>query len=261
MKLLLELEWAKTRKYRTFWVFIILFALTLAGVNGILYVAQERLRSASAGQADFGLFGPERLWSTTAWASGFSVLVLGLLVIVLLTNEFVYKTHRQQVMEGLPRSGFVTAKWLTTAILGVYAWVLYVVVTILLGLKSGVSFAEMASGSRFAAFFLLKIAVSLSVAFMWGLWLKRAGLAIVFYLFYVLIGEGIVGFVLNHIRTGLGDFLPLKAPAALVSNPVSRLLPGFGGEGLPEGVLILVACGYVALFVFWSLAYLKKADL
>lgn len=261
MKLLLQLEWGKIRKYRTFWVFLILFTATLAGISAVLYTVQERFHTMSGGQADLSLFSQERLWSTTAWASGFAVLVLGLLVIVLVTNEFVFKTHRQEVMEGLKRSAFMEAKWLVAAGLTLYAWALYIIVTWVLGTMSGLSAAAILTGSAFAGYFLLKIALSLSVALIFALWLKRAGLAIILYLLYVVMLEGILGFFLNRLKEGLGDFLPLRAIGTLISNPVAHLIPGAGEPAIPAGWLLAVSVVYLGVFIAGSIAYFRRADL
>lgn len=261
MKLLLQLEWGKLRKYRTFWVFLILFAVTLTGINAVLYSAQERLLTASAGQADLHLFSPERLWSTTAWASGFSVLVLGLLLIVLVTNEFSFKTHRQEVMEGLTRGQFMAAKWMVAGGLMLYAWVLYVIVTLIIGSLNDLSPGDMTSGIRFGGYFLLKIAVSFSIALIFALWLKRSGLAIVLYLLYVLLLEGILGFVLNRVTDGLGDFLPLKSTGTLISNPAAHLLPGGDYAYVAPWLLVLVAVAYLVIFITGSIVSFRRADL
>lgn len=260
MGLLLQFEWCKVRKYRTFWVFLFLFVVTLVGVNAILYTTQQRLRNASAGQADLSLFSADRLWATTAWAGGFSVLVLGLLVIILVTNEFAFRTHRQAVMEGLSRGQFLAGKWLNVGVLTLFAWVSYVVVTCVLGSLNGLSATALTTAVRFGGYFLLKVALSLAVALCFALWLKRAGLAILLYLLYVLMLEGIIAFLLNRIVDGLGHYLPLKAIGALISNPVARLLPS-SEPAAPVWVLLVVSGGYLAAFLVATFAYFRRTDL
>ena len=261
MKLLLQLEWGKIRRYRTFWAFIILFAVTLAGISAVLYKVREGMHSLTIDAPGVTLFGPGRLWSTTAWAGGFGVLVLGLLVIVLVTNEFVFKTQRQQVMEGMSRTAFMAGKWMVVAGLTAYGWILYVLASWVLGAASGFSVAGIMTGCGFAGYFLLKIALSLSIAMMIALWVRRAGLAIVIYLLYVIMLEGILGFLLNRIAGGLGDFLPLKAVGTLISNPVSRLLPDMGNPAAGTGWLVAASVAYLVIFIAVSVVHVRHRDL
>lgn len=261
MKTLLQLEWMKARKYRTFWIFIILFLVTLAGVNGVLYSIQVKFGTLSGGQADLHLFDSQWIWSSTAWASGFSILVLGLLLIVMITNEFTFRTHRQQIMEGISRTGFLTGKWLMALVFTLFAWILYLAVTLILGTMSHTGGGTLATGFRFALYFLLKVSLSMSVAAMFGLWLKRPGVAIVLYLVYALLLEGILGFILNRILPGLGHFLPLQVGGTLVSNPAVHLMPGLGGGSVPVTGLVAAGVAYLAVFVSVSLYYFRRANL
>lgn len=103
MKKLLWIEWLKVRKYRTFWAFIILYIVSSIGINYVLYHTNTQVQTASGGMLSIHLYNFPQVWSTTAWVSGFSVILLGLLVIVLFTNEYTYKTHRQLIIDSTLR--------------------------------------------------------------------------------------------------------------------------------------------------------------
>jgi hypothetical protein len=94
-----------------------------------------------------------------------------------------------------------------------------------------------------------------------ALWVRRAGLAIVLYLLYVIMLEGILGFLLNRIAGGLGDFLPLKAVGTLISNPVSRLLPQVGSPVVGAGWLVAVSLAYLVIFIAVSVVHVRRQDL
>lgn len=259
MNTLLQIEWMKARKYRTFWVFILLFALALAGVNYAIHEANTQVATVTSGQVKTHLFDTPQVWSTTAWAGGFSVFLLGLLVIVLMTNEFSYKTHRQQIMDGLSRRQFITGKWLNILAFTLLTWVLYAGVTLCMMNYSGEG--NVFDGFYYAGYFFIKSALSLSVAFMFALLFKRSGLSIALYLVYGLLLEGILRHILNRVADGLGNFLPLSAGAYLVSNPFRQLASEMGTSAPAPGWFILTCFCYIFLFVWLSYRYFDRADL
>lgn len=260
MKTLLWLEWMKVRKYRAFWAFVLLFLASEAGLNGVVYSAQSHFQPSLKQQMRLDIFSPAQIWSTTAWAGSFGVLLLGLLLIMLVSNEENFRTRRQHVIDGLSRIQVIAAKWWVAVVLLALAWLTFAATTLVLNAMHGNSAAGLDQGVLFALWFLLKAAVTLAVAFMFGLWLKRSGLAIALYLAYVLLLEGIIGHFLNQIVAGAASFLPLQAGASLVSNPLVHVLPG-SHPSLAPGLLAAICVGWATLLVVLSLLYIRKADL
>lgn len=249
----------KVKKYKTFWAFLILFVVTLGGINYAVYTLDTKVHTASQGQINIDLFTFPQVWSTTAWCSSFSVLLLGLLVIVLLTNEYTFKTHRQQIIDGLSRKQFMTGKWLTIGILIIFTWLLYFIITLLIGDRANQ--ASVFDGFYYAGYFLIKVVLSISVAFMFALLFKRSGLAIALYLAYALILEGIIGHLFNNIIDGLGYFLPLASGGYLVSNPFRQIMPGMESVHIQTGWILLTCFCYIILFIGISYRYIQRADL
>lgn len=260
MKRLLWLEWMKVRKYRAFWAFVVLFLVTEAAFTAFLYSAQSNFRAGAAKHIHIDLFRAGDIWSTTAWTASIAVLLLGLLLIMLISNEETYRTRRQHVIDGLSRMQVIAAKWWIALVSLLFAWLSFVVITVIFSALHGNSMADLGEGSLYAVWFLVKAAVTLAVAFMFGLWIRRSGLAIALYLAYFLLLEGIIGHFLNRIISGAGHLLPLEAGGSLVSNPFSRLL-GAGSGTLPPALLAGTCIAYVILFVILSLLYIRRADL
>lgn len=259
MKTLLLLEWMKVRKYKTFWAFIILFAISLAGINYFIHNVQIQTKSLTHGMANIQIFSFPQIWSTTAWAGGFSVLLLGILIITLVTNEYSFKTHRQQIIDGISRKQFISGKWLTIIVFIIFTWISYFILTLIVG--NHTENISVFSGFDYAGYFLVKMAVSLSVAFMFALLFRRSGLAIALYLVYVFILEGIIKHFLDKIAGGLGMFLPLSAGGYLVSNPMRQAIPGIETIHIQPVWILLTCLGYLILFVYLSYRYINHADL
>lgn len=258
MKTLWHIEWMKIRRYRTFWVFLSLFVLVMGGTNWIVYRLEGQVHISSGGQLRMHLFDYPAIWSTTAWCGGFSVLLLGLLLVILVTNEWAFRTHRQQVIDGMGRTRFMGSQWLMAAVLAVFAWLLYVGITLLIGGLGSDALAW--EGLRYALYFLVRTVLILSLALVLALWLKRAGLAIALYLVYVLLGEAILRFIINLWTDGWGVYLPLSAAGHLISNPLAHLIPEYG-RVLPAYGMVALCLGYAVLFVALSLGHIRRADL
>lgn len=94
MARLLSIEWIKLKKYKAFWVLLLLFALACIGINTYLFHLQSKVTVRSGGALKLDLFGSQNLWHTTAWLTNFILILPGVLVILLMANEFSYKTLR-----------------------------------------------------------------------------------------------------------------------------------------------------------------------
>ncbi|MFK5098226.1 hypothetical protein, partial [Klebsiella pneumoniae] len=57
------------------------------------------------------------VWQTVAYFSSFFVLLPSILVIMLVTNEYTYKTHRQNIIDGWSRNEFLLSKLIDVAII------------------------------------------------------------------------------------------------------------------------------------------------
>jgi ABC-2 type transport system permease protein len=73
-------------------------------------------------------------WHTVAFFSSIFVLLPSILVIMLVTNEYTFKTHRQNIIDGWSRKQFITSKLFDVLIVSVIATLVYVVVAASYGL-------------------------------------------------------------------------------------------------------------------------------
>ncbi|MBK8090248.1 MAG: ABC transporter permease subunit [Chitinophagaceae bacterium] len=76
------------------------------------------------------------VFRTTAFASSLFVLIPAILVIMLITNEYTYKTNRQNVIDGWSRNEFLIAKFLNVVIISMIVIALYVIVTLSIGFST-----------------------------------------------------------------------------------------------------------------------------
>src|SRR6187431_330058 len=115
---LLKTEWLKIRNYPAFWLLIGLCLLSYPGINYIFLKAFESIvkKENAAGKMISVLLGkpfsfPE-VWHTSAYLISVFVFIPSVLIIMLITNEYTYKTNRQNIIDGWSRRDFMFAKLL-----------------------------------------------------------------------------------------------------------------------------------------------------
>src|SRR5580765_6411318 len=122
---LLKIEWMKLRYYRTFWILTSLYLASIVGINFIVFKVQQRIfdEKQSKGIAEMIIgqrpYSFPTVWQMTSYVSSYLLFLPGLLMIIFITNEFSYKTHRQNVIDGWSRNEFISVKIVLAAILSV----------------------------------------------------------------------------------------------------------------------------------------------
>ncbi|HYD20756.1 MAG TPA: ABC transporter permease, partial [Flavipsychrobacter sp.] len=97
MKALLAIEWLKIKRYRTFWILAAFFTVLLPLWN---YMIASGMMQMGGGGVNFlnRAYSFPGVWENVGfWASIF-IIFLSMLVIILTTNEYTYRTHRQNVI-------------------------------------------------------------------------------------------------------------------------------------------------------------------
>src|SRR5438552_12304467 len=135
-------EWLKIKNYPAFWWVFGITALTYPGVNYLfLYVYHDITKQKStAGQVLKALMGnpfslPEG-WRTMAFFSSFFIYIPAIVVIMLITNEYTYRTNRQNIIDGWSRKNFMTAKMIDVLMLSGIVTLLYAVAALIIGLTN-----------------------------------------------------------------------------------------------------------------------------
>src|SRR4051812_6198783 len=112
MKHLLTIEWMKVRRYRTFWVLFTLFAVSMFGISFIWWYMNQQFETSgdftmkAAGSMLFGSFHFPGVFNTITQISSWLLYFPGFIIIFHTTNEYTYKTHRQNIIDGLERNDF-----------------------------------------------------------------------------------------------------------------------------------------------------------
>jgi ABC-2 type transport system permease protein len=222
---LVKIEWLKIKKYPAFWWMLAIVAFTYPGINYMFHNVYENVinRKDMAGNvAKFLLGNPFAFpdaWHSVAYFSSFFVIVPALLIIMLVSNEFTYKTHRQNIIDGWSRNQFIHAKMIDVAIVSCIVTASYTIVAAIFGFyySDTVHATRWMEELQYIPLFFLQTFAQLSWAFLLAFLLKRAFIALGIFVFYSLIIENIVKTYFRIKDWSIREFLPFE-----ISN---RLLP------------------------------------
>jgi ABC-2 type transport system permease protein len=272
---LLKIEWLKIKNYKAFIIIASCFGLGVVAANYIVFVVYNNftanVQAAELLTGSYNPYGFENTWQTTSYVTGWMLILPALLVIMLTTNEFTYRTHRQNVIDGWSRQQFTNVKLMVAFITALVTTVLVFLTALLFGAFSGTSFSI--NGIAHVGFFFLKALSYNMIAVLFSVLLRRTGFAIG--LFFIYLGvENIISQLLDNwsfrikAESGtnlgaMGDYLPMSASDGLLTFP-SITAKALAQSIMPTSyvwVTAIIAVCYLVLFFWWSKHRMQHSDL
>jgi ABC-2 type transport system permease protein len=265
---LLQIEWLKLKNYRTFWILLLISVISIPAFNYVIYDMMDNSFPKIKGQSILGSpFAFPDVWQTVTWNSSLLLLIPAILIITLTTNEFTYKTHRQNIIDGWGRSQFINVKLIEVLILSLLISVIVFVTSIAFGyygnkIPQGVTmFQEV----RFAAFFFVEMISYSLIAFLISMLIKRAGLAMGVFFIYMIIEQFVVALLRNKYKISWVDFFPQEVTDMLIPQPYGKkILNGADKIKLWESHIptyLIIAAVYVVLYCILTNWRFRKSDL
>ena len=201
-----------------------------------------------------------KVWGTVGYMSSWLLYFPGILFIMLLTNEFNFKTHRQNIIDGWTRSQFIQVKFLFAFLFSFVATFFNFLVALFFGLISTGSVFSF-SGIENVGYILIQTTSYITFAMFLAILFRKSGAAIAVFFLYGLIFEYLITLLIN-VKIGLspvGYFLPLQITDVLLPLP-------FGGKFIyansPEPWLAaLVAIAYIFAYYLFALKKFNNDDL
>ncbi len=262
---LLKIEWLKIKGYKTFWVLATLFLVSIVGVNYFVFYIKEGISQGSA-QANVLIGSPfsfPNVWHTVTYFSSFLLFIPGLMIITSITNEYTYKTHRQNIIDGWSRQQFIHVKIALIVIISVLSTIFVFLTSILYGLLAGSSFSF--EKIQFIGYYFIQALSYGLLALLLSVLIKRSGLSIGLFFLYSFIIENFLGAILNNTGgnkgiNGPGDYLPLNTTDNLIPFPFFRNIVQLGTQPSIYILLGLTAV-YLFLYYFFSVRKFQTQDL
>lgn len=251
VKSIFRTEWLKLKGYRAFWFLVAAYPLSLGAIVFLSVWGQSKavdMASKTGSGLDSNLpLGFPQVWHNLAYISSWLYFIPCLLVILNVTNEFSFRTHRQNLLEGWSRGKFVAAKILVALTVALACSVTTLLFSFLAGLASRT--APDPEGLKYQALFFLQTYLYLLVALLFGFVVRRAALGVASFFLYSVIVENVLSLLLNIYTKGLGAYLPLNVASTLLPLPYYKEnAPAAAKAFFAEpstSLLLIVACAYI----------------
>jgi ABC-type transport system involved in multi-copper enzyme maturation permease subunit len=189
---------------------------------------------------------------------------------MLVTNEYMFKTHRQNIIDGWKKNTFIWGKFISVVLVTMIVTIFYLAVASFVGVlatkeMSGVNVFEKA---QYIGLFSLQVFCQLSIAFLLGLLIRKAFIAYGIYIFYSFILENILSgfFRVKSKKWGIdyGHYLPFEISDRLIPLP-----PSIGKFNAADNQLAIAAINNHVVYTIvltafvWLLSFyiFKKRDL
>lgn len=263
---LFKIEWLKLKNYRTFWIVssLYLFLMTFIPISVL-----ELMKWLESKGVEFEEFSPSKIpilhfpdiWQNITYLSVFFKFFIAVIIIISITNEFSYKTIRQNIIDGLDRKDFLKSKLF--AILGIS--LISSVYLFFLCLFTGLIYTprlipgEILEYSQFIFAYFLDILFFLVFALLIGNMFKKAGISIALMVMIIPI-EYIISANLPNQISAMGDYLPMHVMNSLIQQPFTK----YGFMEIQDYIsftAVLLSLVYIGLFIILNYWLLKKRDL
>ena len=231
--------------------------------------------------ADQGIFNFPYIWHFNTYMAAILKFFLLLVIVSMVSDEYSYKTLKQNLIDGLSKKEFILSKFYTVIVFSLISTVFIFVISLILGLMYS-DYNELSiivTDLEYLVAFFTKLVGFFSMGLFFGILVKRAAFAVGTMVVWF-IGEGIFK---GYLLWGFGDLkntsdtvefilqlLPGEAISNLIKQPFSRLgavktLANTMGKTFdkPEVELsgILIVFVWTFIFIYLSYTLLKKRDL
>ncbi len=249
---LLKIEWLKIKSYRAFWVFSVLYLASIFLVNYIAWTTQQRAFESAPGSERFlgNVYAFPKVWQTVGWMSSWLLYFPGMLIIMLMTNEFNFKTHRQNIIDGLSRQQFIGVKILLAVLLALIITLLNFITAMSFGSMTAGSFST--EGLEYIGYVFLQALAYIFFALMLAVLFRRSGLAIIIFILYGIIFEWLISALLTfQLKIApYSYFLPLQTSDVLIPIPFGKKI--FYPDLPATTVLVAGIAAYIGLYLFFT---------
>lgn len=255
---IIRTEWLKVKSYRTFWILLGVAVLFIPAINFATAEINSNIRQGSGNIINISIYDFPMVWQTMSNVNSYLVGFFGFVLVILVTNEFTFKTHRQNIIDGWDRKEFFLSKLFWVVALALLAFVVTIITGIIMGLAYGdnsVSF----EGFHFVWWYLAETVLILMIAVVIGLLVRRAGLAIVLFLAYTMGIEQLLFFIgIKYVGTQ-ATLLPMQSADQMMPFPFADKIKVV--ESYDAYVYAIALVVYISALVYWGYRKMQKADL
>ena len=270
MKKLLAIEFAKLKKLNALRVILLVYIALSPLVVYALYSFFDTFMGPMLKMAGIGEWNPfafPDVWAFVTYSSSFFNVLMGVIVVIVMTNEYNYKTLKQNVIDGMSLKQVIFGKFFVVFFLSTIVTLYTFIMGLVYGLLNSES-ADIWNGFHNIPVYYLQTLCYFSFAFFFATLVKRTALSIIFFILSFIV-ETIIGGMFAVAKLEMVyAFFPLNAFSKLTPFPILKEMVKAAQERsgnvpfmLDSWVNILVCIFYMVLFFLISLWVIKRRDL
>jgi len=274
---LLDIEYYKIKHHKLSRILFLSYFALLSGV-ALIAAVKFKLGHVEIHLAEQGIFNFPYIWHFNTWVADFLTFFLAIIVVSMVTNEYNFRTVKQNLIDGLTKREFVLSKFYFLVVLSFLATVFVFVMSLILGLiysdytSAGIIFKDV----YFLLAFFLKLLGVFSFIMFLGFLFRRSAISLGFFFVWMVLEAFIYGLIRwelfnKNIADKLLQFFPYTSLKNILPEPISRLVvvKNMGKqigeninkfEGVPLHSFIIVSI-WIIIFVYFSYKILEKRDL
>ena len=266
MRRLINIEYLKLRHHRATWILLGLYFVTIAAAafgGGLLmrYLADQGVSYQGLDPTILPIYDFADIWQNLAYMASFFKIFPAFLLMISISNEFTYKTHRQNIIDGMSRRDFFLSKMSFAAFLAIASGLFLLLIGLTLGgLYSPVrDFGSVTGHLFFIPVHILQLFIYFLFAIFIVLLIRRSGISIVALLMYGVVVEPILYLIIKykaHVSTAV---LPLDALSRMVPMPFGKYVLQESQDYITP-VDFLPGLAWGLILVFFIFRILKSRD-
>jgi ABC-2 type transport system permease protein len=263
----LRVEWIKLRYYRTFWILLAVIVVCVPAFNYIIYDFTDNNIPKINGQSLLGKpFSFPDVWRTVPFNTGILLFMPAILIITIFSNEYTFRTHRQNVIDGWSRSRFIQIKLVEVFLLTAFVTGIAILTCFYFGFLTHSAGDKSASWPeyRFILYFFVEMLDYMLIAALIAMLVRRAGLSLGIFFLYMFVEQFVVALFRNKYKKDWVDYLPEEVSDRLIPNSFARRMMSANNSNLWEKhvpLYLTITLLYIFLYVFIIYRRFHKTDL
>ncbi len=275
MKKLFSLEKIKALSYPAFKTLMIIHFLLFF----LVILVVSRAHFSIPGFSIKGLYQFPNIWQFFPWVASWFNLFLAIVIIILVGNEFSFRTFRQNVIDGLSRNDLIRGKLILIFTIAVYTLIMVLLAVFIFGLinTKNISFDIIFENSYLILIYFVQAIGYMTLGLLISIILRNNALSIIMFILYFFPIEPIIRVM---FKAEARNFFPIKIISNLTPTPEFLTMTsektftnasgtssldfseiGLLPEKLPVGITVILAAGYIGFFIALSTLLLNKRNL
>lgn len=278
MKRLLQIEFIKLWNSRSSKILITTYFVLLCLITLISAINFD-IGNIHFSLAEQGIFNFPYIWHLNTYVAASLKIFLAVVIVSMMSNEYSYKTIKQNLIDGLSKKEFVMSKFLTVVVFAVVSTIFVAIISLILGLTYSdfKTFSIITTDIDYLLAYFIKLVGFFAFCLFLGVFVRKSAFALGFLILWQIIegiSYGVAGkYIFSNMDSAhtMMKFFPLNAMSNLIKEPATRFdavqaVANQVGEELTKDYKThwyeyLIVIIWTFIFLYASYTTLKRRDL